>query len=247
VLDVKVGRGAFMKDLPRARELAETLVGIGRRAGVRVWALLTAMDQPLGLAIGNALETIEAIDVLRGGGPPDLVEVTMALASRMLVLGGAADGLEDAEAKLRGLIASGRALDSFRVMVEQQGGDPRVADDAGVFPAAPVVVAAAAPRGGWVASIDAEALGLAGMALGAGRARAEDEVDPAVGIVLRHKVGARVAEGEHLAEVHARTAADAALGVGRVVAAFAFGDAAPERPRLVLDEIRPDDERKKEE
>jgi pyrimidine-nucleoside phosphorylase len=239
VLDVKVGRGAFMKELPRARELARTLARIGERAGKRVWALLTSMDQPLGLTIGNALETMEAIDVLHGRGPADLVEITLELGARMLVLGGVARGLEDARAKLEERIASGAALETFRAMVAAQGGDPRVADDPGVFPQARIVKPVAAPRSGYVHGIDAEALGLAGMRLGAGRARAEDTVDPAVGIVLRRKVGDRVEAGEELAVLHANGEDAAAATVESVSRAFEIDGSVPSPLRLILDEIRP--------
>jgi pyrimidine-nucleoside phosphorylase len=239
VLDVKVGRGAFMKHLPRARELALTLARIGERAGKRVWAVLTSMDQPLGLTIGNALETIEAIDVLRGGGPADLVEVTLELGARMLVLGGVAGGLEGARAKLQERIRSGAALETFRAMVAAQGGDPRVADDPGVFPRARVLVPVLATASGFVRAIDAEALGLAGMRLGAGRARAEDLVDPAVGIVLKRKVGDRVGDGEELAVLHANGDADASAVASSVAAAYEIANEAPEPVRLILDEIRP--------
>lgn len=239
VLDVKVGRGAFMKQLPRARELALTLARIGERAGKRVWAVLTSMDQPLGLTIGNALETIEAIDVLRGGGPADLVDVTLELGARMLVLGGAAHELGAARAALEERIRSGAALDTFRAMVAAQGGDPRVADDPAAFPRARVLRPVPAPASGFVRGIDAEALGLAGMRLGAGRARAEDRVDPAVGLVLRRKVGDRVEAGEELALLHAATEDAAASIVESVVGAYEIGASAPDPVRLVLDEIRP--------
>lgn len=239
VLDVKVGRGAFMKELAQAKELAETLVGIGRSSGKRVWAILTAMDQPLGLAIGNALETIEAIDVLKGGGPDDLVEVTMALSSRMLVLGGVAEDLDAARSILDKRIASGAALDKFREMVRVQGGDPAVADDITRFPRASRTVEVRAPRKGFVTAIDAETLGLAGMRLGAGRARAEDDVDPAVGIVLAAKVGAKLEKDDLIATLHVN-GEDELDGVKRsVVDAYTFGDAEPESKPLLIDEIRP--------
>ena len=216
VLDVKVGRGAFMKELPQARKLAETLVGIGERAGKRVWAVLTAMDQPLGLAIGNALETAEAIEVLRGRGPEDLVQVTLELASRMLVLGNKVESVADGKRSLLSLIENGSALDTFRRMVEAQGGDPKVADDLSVFPKAPFELSVNAPRSGYVHGMDAEALGLAGMALGAGRERAEDSVDPSVGLVLRHKVGAKVDAGDELVVLYGRNQKDLERVVPRV-------------------------------
>ena len=239
VLDVKVGRGAFMKDLDSARELARTLVGIGERAGKKVWALLTAMDQPLGLAVGNALETREAFEVLRGQGPTDLVEVTLELSARMLVLGGVADDLEAARGELRRLIASGEALTKLRKMIEAQGGDPRVVDDTALLPMAHHVRPVVSADGGFVRAIDAEAVGVAGMTLGAGRARAEDEVDPAVGVVLVHKVGAQVAAGETIAHVHANDEALIEGALESVRAAYDIGAAPPEGPEMLIDEIRP--------
>jgi pyrimidine-nucleoside phosphorylase len=237
VLDVKVGRGAFMKELDQARELARTLVGIGTRAGKQVRALLTSMDQPLGLAVGNALETAEAFDVLKGEAPADLTEVTLALSSRMLVLGGKAPDLDAAQELLDKLIRSGKALDKAREMVRIQGGDPRAVDDHDLLPRAKLTQRVPAPTGGFVQAIDAEEIGLAGMGLGAGRARAEDRVDPTVGIVLRAKIGDRVEAGSDLAIIHATHENSMENATQRVREAYRIDDQPPPLFELVIDEI----------
>jgi pyrimidine-nucleoside phosphorylase len=238
VLDVKVGAGAFMKTLPDARQLARTLVSIGRHAGKDVIALLTAMDQPLGLAVGNALETAEAIKLLHGDAPADLVTVTLELGARMLVIGGKARDRDSGLRKLERVIQSGRALQKLRAMVEAQGGDPRVVDDPDLLPRAPVQTSVKAPRAGYVQAIDAEAVGVAAMMLGAGRAKAEDKVDPAVGILLRRKVGARVRRGDDLATLYGNGEGPLADSARRVVAAYTIDREEPPARPLVLDEIR---------
>jgi pyrimidine-nucleoside phosphorylase len=238
VLDVKVGRGAFMKTPAEARRLAETLVGIGRGAGKRVTALLTAMDQPLGLAIGNALEVAEATALLRGGGPADLREVTVALTAEMVLLAGRAPDLAAARDAVEGSIADGRGLDAWRRIVAAQGGDARVVDDPGLLPQAATRVEVASPAAGVVQAIDGEALGLSAMALGAGRARVEDRVDPAVGLVLRKKVGDPVARGEPLLVVHRNPGSEPQPRVAaRVQAAFAIGPGPAAPPPLILERM----------
>jgi pyrimidine-nucleoside phosphorylase/thymidine phosphorylase len=242
VLDVKVGRGAFMKTLPEARRLAETLVGIGRGMGKRVTALLTAMDQPLGCAVGNALEVVESIECLRGGGPADLRELTVALTAEMVLLAGLAPDLALARARVERAIQDGSGLARFRALVEAQGGDPAAIDDPSRLPRAAEVLAIAAPADGVVQAIDAEAVGLAAMALGAGRARVEDRVDPAVGVVLVAKVGDRVARGAPLCLVHRNPGGEPqALVAARLLAAYRVGDgpaggAGPTSP-LVLERM----------
>jgi pyrimidine-nucleoside phosphorylase len=233
VLDVKVGRGAFMKDEARARALAEALVRVGTRAGKKVVALLTRMDAPLGVAVGNANETREAIDVLNGGGPGDVVECTMALGAEMLVLGGRASTLEEARARLAKAIASGDGARTFERMIAAQGGDARVVAEPGRLEIASVEVAVQAPRGGFVESVDALAIGLAAVAMGAGRARADAKVDPAVGLSIDAKPGTRVNAGDTLARVHVRRASDAPAIAERVLAAFAIGDIQRVPPPLV--------------
>ena len=190
VLDVKVGSGAFMTETSRAAELARTMVGLGREHGLRVVALLTAMDAPLGRAVGNALEVAEAVEVLSGGGPADLVEVTLALAREMLDLAGCG-GVDPAEA-----LRVGSALDRFRAMVVAQGGDP----DAALARAA-VVDEVVADRSGYLARLDARAIGVASWRLGAGRARKEDPVSAAAGIICLAKPGERVERGQPVLEL----------------------------------------------
>ena len=238
VLDVKVGRGAFMKTRRDARVLARALCRIGKRSGKKVVALLTAMDQPLGLAVGNALEAAEAFEVLRGGGPADLVEVTMELGAHMLVLGRRARSLPAARARLTDIVRSGAALAKMREIVEAQGGDPAAVDDRARLPMAPEHTAVRAVRAGWVESIDAEEIGLAAMGLGAGRDRADATIDPAVGVMLACKVGDRVARGEALATVHHRGGPAAALAVERVMGAYGLSARRPRKHRLLLEVVR---------
>jgi len=202
VFDVKVGAGAFMKDQASARLLARTMIEIGTSLGRRVVALLTAMDQPLGRAVGNALEVREAIELLHGRGPADLERLTVELGAEMLVLGGAAKEMDQGRVLIRGAIGDGRGLAMLERLIEAQGGDPSVVSRPQRLPAAPKVIGIKASRSGIVSAIHAEEVGLAAVGLGAGRARKEDSVDPAVGFVLLAKVGAEVKEGEVIAEVH---------------------------------------------
>jgi pyrimidine-nucleoside phosphorylase len=234
VLDVKVGRGAFMKTESDARRLADSLIRVGTRAGKRVSALLTGMDAPLGVAVGNALETREALDVLAGGGPTDLVDCTMSLGAEMLVLGGKTREEEDAREMLRRAIQTGAAARTAERMIEAQGGDPRVVGDRGRLAIAPEEVAVRAPRDGFVAGIDALAIGLAAVSMGAGRTRADQRVDPGVGICIDAKPGARVDRGTVLARLFVRTASQAAAVAERVEAAFSIAEAAPLMRPLVL-------------
>jgi pyrimidine-nucleoside phosphorylase len=237
VLDVKVGRGAFMKDEARARELADKLVRVGTRAGKKVVAVLTSMDAPLGCAVGNATETREAIEVLHGKGPADLVECTLVLGAEMLVLGGKAKDVTEATAKLRAAIASGAAVRVMEKMVEAQHGDPSVVADPSKLAVAPGVVEIKAPRAGFVTGVDALAIGLAGVAMGAGRTRADQAVDPAVGIDVLAKPGDAVTAGHVLARLFVRAEGDAAAVRERVTGAFVIGDAPPAVKSLVVGRI----------
>ena len=239
VLDVKVGRGAFMAGEAQARRLAETLVGIATEAGTPTVALLTAMDVPLGRAVGNGPETAEAIRILRGetpdGGPcPDVVEVTLALAGEMLALGGRAASPEEGRATAREALADGRAFDTFRRLVAAQGGDVTVLD-APERLSGPPVATVFAESAGVVTDVDARLVALAALGLGAGRARKEDAVDPRAGVVLNKRVGETVEAGEPLATLYASdpSRADAAA----VRAAFTLGEAAPAPRPLVLDRL----------
>jgi pyrimidine-nucleoside phosphorylase len=201
VLDVKVGRGAFMKTEADARRLAEAMVRIGSRVGLTTEAMLTAMDAPLGCAVGNALEIAECIETLAGHGPADLEQLCIALASRMLRLAGAGDD-EHAERQIRQAIVSGAALDKFRQVVENQGGDPRLVDDPARLPLAASAGLFTADRAGFVAEMHADFVGRASMALGAGRERLDSRIDPGAGLVLRAKPGDRVRAGDPLVELY---------------------------------------------
>jgi pyrimidine-nucleoside phosphorylase len=237
VLDVKVGRGAFMKNEKDARALAEAIVRVGASADKKVVALLTDMESPLGTAVGNAIETREALEVLAGGGPADVVECTMALGAEMLVLGGAASGDEEARTLLRAAIGSGAAARTAERMIEAQGGNPRVVGDPGLLDVAREEVVVRAPADGFVQRVDAFAIGLAAVAMGAGRTRADQEVDPGVGIYVDGKPGMRVAKGEPLARVRLRSKKSADEIAERVGSAFVLGDAEPPARPLVLGRI----------
>jgi pyrimidine-nucleoside phosphorylase len=237
VMDVKCGRGAFMKTPANARALAESLVATGRGNGVRTQALITAMDVPLGRAVGNALEVLESIDTLRGCGPPDLETLAVALAARMVLLGAPAAPLDQAEAKVRAALNSGRALEKFRQVIAHQGGDSRVIDDRGQLPRAPHQLLVRAERPGYVVDIHAELVGRSSMLLGAGRDRKEDAVDPAVGVIVQARPGELVKTGHVLAEVHYRTQARLDEAVMLLRKAWRIDDAAPPRTAIVVDEI----------
>ena len=234
VLDVKVGRGAFMKTESRARELAAALLSIGKRMGKDVVALLSDMDQPLGLAVGNANEVWEAVEMLEGGGPADLRELTLAQATEMLVLGQACTS-EEAPARLQKALDSGSAREKFNAIVSAQGGDPKALDHEGAgLPKAPQMVPILAERAGFVRALDAEKIGRAAVVLGAGRAALEDLIDPAVGIALIRKRGDRVAVGDELCRVHLRDGRGQFQAEALIRAAYEIADAAPASQPLIL-------------
>ncbi|MDP3070755.1 MAG: thymidine phosphorylase [Opitutaceae bacterium] len=235
VLDVKFGRGAFMKTLAEARQLAEALVAVGRAGGKNVRALLTAMDQPLGRAVGNALEVAESIACLRGAGPADLMEVTYALGAHMLILGGVAQDEGEARAKLEGVVRDGSALAKLREIVEAQGGDVRAIDDPARLPQAKFKVPLPAPRAGVICDVDAMGVALAALCLGAGRAQADDRIDPAVGVDALVKVGERVAAGAPLCVIHASDEKALAEARQMLAAAIVVGDTAPKAQPLIAE------------
>jgi len=238
VLDVKVGTGAFMKRREDARALAETMIGIGRGMGKRMTALLTTMDQPLGRTVGNALEVAEILALLRGEGPADLTALTVELTAEMLLLGGVAPDLPAARAAVRRAVADGRGLAKLEDIVRAQGGDPAAVRDPERLPRAPRTYDVAAPAAGFVTAIHGEAVGLAAVALGAGRARVEDPVDPAVGLEVLKQVGEPVERGEPLCRVHEgeRSEARAAM-TARLTRAWSIGPAAPTPAPLVLERL----------
>jgi pyrimidine-nucleoside phosphorylase len=233
VLDVKVGSGAFMKSLEDARALAEAMLELGRRAGREVVSLLTDMDQPLGRAVGNALEIREAVATLRGEGPPDFTELVLAASERLLALSDL--GIDEAEARRRAESATrdGSAVAAYERWIRAQGGDP---DDA-ALPSAPVIRPVTADREGFVVRLDAITVGQAAVRLGAGRRTKADAIDHAVGIVVHAKRGDRVRVGDTVAEIHGRDEAGASAAAAEVLAAYELGDSAPDRRPIVLDTI----------
>jgi pyrimidine-nucleoside phosphorylase len=233
VLDVKVGDGAFMKDRPDAARLAEVMIDLGQRAGREVAAVMSAMDQPLGHAVGNALEIREAIATLRGDGPPDLVDLVTEASARLLALSDLGVTYDEARGRVDQAIADGSAVEAYERWIFAQGGDP----DEGVLPRAPVIREAEAPREGTVRSLGAVQVGNAALRLGAGRRSKDEEIDYAVGIVLSKKRGDAVAAGDLLAEIHARDEAGAEAAVEDVLAAYELGDEAPPEHSVVLDVI----------
>ena len=238
VLDVKCGDGAFMKTEADARTLAAEMVEIGKMAGRRTVACITGMDQPLGRAVGNALEVKEAIALLRGDFGGDLLELCLTLGSCILTESGAAANDAEAREKLERGIADGSALAKLAELVEAQGGDRRAVYDTSLLPAAPVTLEVPSPAGGYVAGIAAERSGLVSMHLGGGRATKDSVIDLAVGFVLNKKTGDAVAPGESLATIHARDEKSAAEAAEKLAACFSFSGTQPAVPAIIRDIIR---------
>jgi pyrimidine-nucleoside phosphorylase len=233
VLDVKVGDGAFMKSLEDARVLAEVMLELGHRAGREVVCLLTDMDQPLGRAVGNALEVREALDTLRGQGPPDFTELVLDACGRLLALSDL--GVDEAEGRARAeqAVADGSAAAAYDRWVRAQGGDP----DESALPRAPVITQVPAPHAGFVTRLRAIPVGVAALHLGAGRRTKEDAIDHVVGVVCLRKRGDEVIAGEPLAEVHARDEPSAARAAADVLAAYELASEAPPRRGILLDVV----------
>jgi len=222
LLDVKTGLGAFMETLDQARQLASLMVDIGKLAGREVVALLSDMNQPLGNAVGNSLEVIEAIETLRGAGPQDFREHCLYVSAHLLVLGKRAQGLAEGRAMAERSIADGSAFEKFRVLVQAQGGDVSYVDDPSKFRRAEFVEEVESPRNGYLAQIQARSVGEAAVTLGAGRAKKSDPIDHAVGFVIHHKVGDKVEEGELLFTVHANDESKLVEAREAVLAAHSF-------------------------
>jgi pyrimidine-nucleoside phosphorylase len=237
VLDVKTGSGAFMKKEEDAIFLAELMVETGETMGKTVVALITNMDEPLGLKVGNALEVAEVLEVLRGQGPHDLKELCLELAGWMLHLGGAADTVAKGKLAAAQLLASGKALEKFRQMVKLQGGDPRVVDDPSLLPQAKYVQEVTSSKAGYVTAMDCEAVGTACVMLGGGREKKEDTVDPAVGIVLHRKVGDAVAAGELLGTVHANSESKGLRAREMLVKSYDIGESSLIRKRALVGRV----------
>ncbi|HEY0778127.1 MAG TPA: thymidine phosphorylase [Gemmatirosa sp.] len=230
VLDVKCGSGAFTPEVDRGVELARAMVALGADHGCPVVALITAMDRPLGRACGNALEIEEAVFALRGEGPPDLMAVTYALGAEMLVLGGAYPTPAAAHEAMRAAIADGRAAARFQAFIEAQGGNPGVVDDPAALPQAPVHAVYAAARDGVVAHVEPRAVGRGIIALGGGRSRVDDDVDPAVGFAITAHPGQLISCGEPLATIYARDRSGLAAGRAALDSAIRIADGSPSEP-----------------
>ena len=224
LLDVKTGLGAFMQTLDEARKLAELMVDIGRLAGRQTVALLSNMNQPLGHAVGNALEVVEAIETLHGGGPADFREHCLYVSAHMLLLGKRAKDLDEGRSMAERSIADGLAFEKFRVLVQAQGGDVSFVDNPDKFPKAKLVDVVKAPRSGFISQVHARSVGEASVALGAGRAKKGDPVDHAVGFVIHHKVGDQVEEGQPLFTIHANDAEKLVEARASALKAHVFSD-----------------------
>ena len=236
VLDVKTGSGAFMKSAEESRILAQKMVDIGRRAGKKMCALITNMDVPLGNAIGNSLEVIEAIDTLRGRGPADLTALCVALAAHMLRLAGKGD-YDFCASEVRRVIDSGEALQKFADMVQAQGGDPAWVYDTSKFPKAPFTHTVYAPYAGYIVRVDAEEYGNAALLLGAGRSKKEDVIDPTAGVILHAKVGDRLQQGDPIVTLYTSDQKKLSAAEARVLKATEIGNAQFDQKTLILDVI----------
>lgn len=241
VLDVKVGDGAFMKTLQDAQRLAETMVEIGRRAGRATVAVLSSMEEPLGRAIGNSLEVQEAIATLKNEGPADLTEVCLVLGAEMAVLAGKAKSIADARKMLEVALEDGLALEKFRAFVEAQGGPPGFVDDMSQLPNSSVVKVLRADVAGVVAELPALRFGEAAMRLGAGRAKKDDVINPAVGLVLAVKIGDRIEPGDVLVEIHAQDEASAEACIAELKNVIRISQHEVKSPPLILGYVRSED------
>lgn len=237
VLDVKVGRGALMKTLEQARALASLMVEIGAAAGRKTAALLTNMEQPLGLAVGNALEVQEAVDTLQGHGPQDLTELCMAIAAQLLSLAQPQQSLQDAHAQLERQLRSGQAFEKFKQWIQAQKGDVSLVEEAGKLPHAKLSSVVAAPGSGYVQHLDALAIGEAATALGAGRFKKGDSIDHAVGVMLHAKVGDHIERGAPMATLYANRKELLAAAERRVLEAYELGAAPTDAPTLIYERI----------
>ena len=239
LLDVKVGSGAFMKNIDQARELAQTMVDIGRLAGLHTVAAITSMNEPLGCAIGNALEMAEAISILRGEGPEDVSELCYHEASELLVMTGAMATMLEAEEHVKYVIHSGAAVAKLAEVIAAQGGDPQQIEHPELLPTAPVRTMLLAPRSGYIAGIEAEEVGLASMRLGAGRFKKGEHIDHRTGFILQAKMGHYRQAGEPLVEIHARIESEARDIQEALLACFTWSEAPITVGPLVYDTVRP--------
>ena len=238
VLDVKWGKGAFMKSPQAARALAQSMVRVGRAMNKGMAALITDMNQPLGRSAGNAVEIVESIETLKGRGPDDLTDLTVAFAVEMLVQVRKAKNRTETERRLRALLANGKAFDKFREMVRLQGGDVRAINDPRKLPTARIIKAFPSPRAGYVAGVDADAVGRAVLVLGAGRTKTDDVIDHAVGITGLAKIGERMTKGAPLVIVHANDKTRLAEANKLLQGAFTLSPRKPRTPKLILETLR---------
>ena len=239
LLDVKVGSGAFMKDVDQAHELAQTMVDIGRLAGLHTVAAITSMEQPLGHAIGNALEMAEAIAILRGEGPEDVSELCYHEAAELLLMTGTAKSMSEAELRVEHAIHSGAALAKLAEVIAAQDGDARQIEHPELLPRAPVRRMLVAPRSGYIAGIEAERMGLASMQLGAGRFKKGEQIDHRTGFVLQAKMGDYLRAGEPLVEIHARSESEAASIQDALLSCYTWSEGPVTLGPLIYDTIRP--------
>ena len=238
VMDVKTGNGAFMSQAEDAERLARTLVAVGREVGMPLVALLTDMNQPLGHAVGNAIEVIEAIETLKGRGPADLRELVLALGAEMLILGKAADSADAARAKLGECLDGGKGLEKFTQMVAAQGGDPRIVEDESLLGIEDIrEERLKSDRNGFLVAFDTRRIGLASMALGAGRQTVDDDVDHAVGLLVEKKIGDTVRKGETICRILYRNPANLESARDLLAEAITIGDEALAPPRLVKSSV----------
>lgn len=233
VLDVKVGRGAFMKDIESAKKLANLMVEIGNSVGRKTVAHVTNMDEPLGLAIGNSLEVVEAIDVLKGNGSKDLIDVCMVLGADMLTIAGVAKDTEEANKMMEEALTSGKALEKFKEFIKAQGGDERIVDDLSLLPQAKYVEAWVADEDLYIKDLYALDLGLIAMRLGAGRSTKEDTIDLSVGIMLGGKIGDLIKKGQPIATVYANDKNKLDWAMDEIKKYVVTTDGYVERPQLI--------------
>ena len=242
VLDVKCGNGAFMRTFDQAKELAAMMAAIGRQAGKPTTVLITDMNQPLGQAVGNALEVEEAIQVLRGEVTGDLKRVALALAAEMVVAAGLSDGVVQAEIMLEQAINSGEGLQRLQKMIEVLGGEPRVCDDTALLPRAAETVTLKAGRTGYLAHIDTTGIGQAAQLLGAGRATKDDDIDPAVGLKMKVRLGDRIEAGMVVAELHVNRREYVEEAMEKVHGSLVVNEHSPQPSKLIYDRIRSGEE-----
>lgn len=237
VLDIKTGSGAFMKTEKEARELAELMVGIGNDAGRKTVAVISKMDQPLGRAVGNSLEVIEAIESLKGNGPDDLMELCYTLGANMLVMAGISKYIAEAKDRLEMTIRDGSALETFRSMVKAQGGDTGVINDYSVLGESAEIYQVKAKKSGYVSKINAKEIGMCSMLLGGGRKEKNDNIDFVVGIYILKKIGDYVEENDVIAEIHSESKESAKAIEDRILASYEFSTEKIERDSVIIDTI----------